>query len=395
MAQKVGIISLFQGYNFGNKLQNYAVEVFFKNLGYEVYTFKYEIDNKKSVVPISIIQKIKPKYIIDYIKIHLGYKIPMKDSCYSLVSRLSKLLPSKQSIINEAKQKRIQAFKKFDLQYLHFSNHYILNKNIDNSWILDYSYFICGSDQVWNPYYSSTSSICFLQFVPERKRIAFAPSFGVSEIPESRKNDFIKWINEIPSLSVREERGREIIKELTGRESTVIVDPTMLIPKEQWIQIAKKPKFVLPENYLLSYFLGDKIKKYDQCQKQIASSLNLAIVNLFDLMRPEYYSCSPEEFIYCLKNAKYICTDSFHACVFAILFEKDFLVFERIEGKRIMTSRINTLLDKFMLEDCLYDGGSINMHSPDYSEIVQILENERIKAKRFLQEAINKQKIFN
>ena len=123
----------------------------------------------------------------------------------------------------------------------------------------------------------------------------------------------------------------------------------------------------------------------------VNNSLNLEIVNLVDLMQTEYYSCSPDEFVYCLMNAKYICTDSFHACVFSILFEKAFIVFERVEGKRIMSSRINTLLSKFKLEDRLYNGESINMNSPDYSKIVQILENERYKTKRFLNEAINNQ----
>ena len=389
MAKKIGIVSLFEGYNFGNKLQNYAVEILFLNLGFETYTFKYEINHNRNDIFISFFSKINPKYIINYIRIHLGYKIPMKNSCYSLFKRLTNLLPSKQIIINKVKKDRKEAYNKFDKNYLHISKHIIKLNEIDTSWCNNFSYFFCGSDQVWNPYYASTSSISFLQFAPKEKRFSIAASFGVSEIPESRKEDYKKWLNDISLISVREERGREIIKELTGRESTVLVDPTMLITKEQWIQVAKKPEFILPENYLLSYFLGDRIKKYDQCQKQIANSNNLEIVNLYDLMQSEYYSCSPDEFIYCLMNAKYVCTDSFHACVFAILFEKDFLVFERVEGKRIMTSRINTLLDKFMLEDRLYYGEDINMHSIDYSKTFQILENERNKAKRFINDAIN------
>ena len=385
--RKIGIISLYEGYNFGNRLQNYAVEKLLKDRGYETYTFRYEIDHSKRDELVSPINKIKPGYLRNYLKIHLGRKIPMKDSCYSLVARLSCFFSSRQKVLLNAKKQREAAYSSFDSNYLHFADYIIRLGEKNEEWTDCYAYFVCGSDQVWNPHYASTSDICFLQFAPEEKRVAFIPSFGVSEIPQTKIEVFSNWINHIPVLSVREERGREIIKELTGRDSKLLVDPTMLITKDEWIDFAKKPKFELPNRYLLSYFLGNRTKEYDSRQRELAQSLNIEIVNLLDLMQPQYYGCSPNEFVYCVQHAEAICSDSFHASVFSILFEKPFVAFDRVEGGRKMGSRIHTLLQKFNMEDRFYNGMPITLKFAESNKVAMVLEQERGEARRFFDKA--------
>jgi hypothetical protein len=385
---KAGIVSLYTGYNFGNKLQNYAVETLLKNEGLAPETLKYEI----GAVPVRTrtANKLSPKYLRGALRIRLGRVIPMKNSCAPLSRRLRYLLPANRKAVQRAKAERAEAYRAFDQKYLHFSDRTIRLDESCEAWTEQYVFFFCGSDQVWNPYYASTTGVCFLQFAPPEKRIALAPSFGVGSIPESRRDSFRTWISEIPSLSVREETGREIIRELTGREATVLLDPTMLLDTEEWDAFCEEPRFKLPERYVLSYFLGDRTREYDLRQKELARDLNCEIVNLFDLMQPAYYACSPNAFVYCIRHAEAVCTDSFHATVFSILYRRRFIAFERVEGERVMSSRFYTLLEKFGLTDRLYRDGPLPAALPDYSGAGDVLSRERELAKNYLRAALEK-----
>lgn len=386
--KKAGIVSSFAGLNFGNKLQNYAVETLLKNAGLAPETFRYEI----GAVPVRTraADKLSPKYLRSALRIRLGRVIPMKNSCAPLARRLLCLLPARRRAVRQAKAQRAEVYREFDRKYLHFSDRTIRLGESCEAWTEQYAFFFCGSDQVWNPYYASTTGICFLQFAPPEKRIALAPSFGVGSIPESRRDSFRTWINEIPSLSVREEAGAEIIRELTGREAAVLLDPTMLLGTEEWDAFCEAPGFRLPERYVLSYFLGDRTREYDLRQKELARDLNCEIVNLFDLMQPEYFACSPNAFVHCIKHAEAVCTDSFHATVFSILYRRRFAAFERVEGDRVMSSRFHTLLEKFGLTDRLYRGGRLPTALPDYSGAEGVLSRERALAKHYLHAALEK-----
>ena len=111
-----------------------------------------------------------------------------------------------------------------------------------------YDYFITGSDQVWNPNYLYGSSIYFLAFAPKHKRIAFAPSFGVSEIKPEYVERYKEWLSGMHRLSVREDDGAKIIKRINRKRRPVLVDPTMLLTKEKWLSIAKPARINLRES---------------------------------------------------------------------------------------------------------------------------------------------------
>ena len=149
-----------------------------------------------------------------------------------------------------------------------------------------YDCFVCGSDQVWNP--NTACSAYFLQFAPEHKRIAFAPSFGIGELPESVKPVYQKWLSEIPQLSVREERGAEIIKELTGRDVPVLPDPTLCLPREEWEKIERRPAFA-EGAYVLTYFLGNETNKYRNYIEAYARKNGLRIIELLDMKEEEKF----------------------------------------------------------------------------------------------------------
>ena len=168
-------------------------------------------------------------------------------------------------ILNLKKHRRLINFLKFNknIKFARFGidkSHII--KNINKK----YDYFITGSDQVWNPNFNRMSDIDFLVFATPEKRVAFSASFGISEIPEDMKDYYKERLLGIKYLSVREDTGKDIIENLTGREDVqVLVDPTMLLTSEEWDKVAKKPE-QLKDNkkYILNYFLGELSDKRKQ-----------------------------------------------------------------------------------------------------------------------------------
>lgn len=216
-----------------------------------------------------------------------------------------------------------------------------------------------------------------------------SPSFGVSKIPEYREKEYSIWLKKIKALSVREIAGQKIIKNLTGRMAEVLLDPTMLVSSKTWENICKEPENKLPDHYIVCYFLGRVDKSYYKKIRDFSKKKALPVVMLFDILTPEYYVYDPAEVLYTIKHADYVLTDSFHGSVFSILFHKDFYVFTRNEGGLNMNSRIETLLEKFDLNDRLFVGESSDISSEKWCLTEHILENEREKAKNYIEKALD------
>ncbi len=156
-------------------------------------------------------------------------------------------------------------------------------------------------------------------------------------------------------ISVREEAGKKIVEDLTGRKDVeVLVDPTMLLTAEEWDNVSNKPEQLKTDKYILNYFLGELSEKRKNEIDRIAKENGCKIINMLDSNSP-FYKTGPAEFLYLEKNAFLICTDSFHACVFSILYNRPFIVFEREDNNVSMNSRIDTLLNKFHLQDRRYN----------------------------------------
>lgn len=383
--KKVGIVSLYIGQNFGNKLQNYAVEQICIDYGFSPNTFKYEVTRVNPLKQVSAISKLKPSYIMAFAKSFLSSRCNIKNTDTSVASQFIYWYKNR-ILLSNALKSRENKYNSFDYKNLNFAQRAIKCGEDNSEWTNEYSMFVAGSDQVWNPYYLFVGSNNFLQFAPQEKRATIAPSFGVSEIPDERKADFSKWINEISYLSVREDAGQKIIDDLTGRGSVVIADPTIIAPKKIWDKLAKNPDFKLPKKYLLTYFLGDRTKKYSKYVAKFAKKYDLEIVNLLDILSPQYLTCDPAEFVYCIKNADFICTDSFHATVFSILYKKPFVTFDRIEGKRSMGSRITTLLTNFDMIDRKFENIKSNKNpiETDFSKSESVLDDLRAVANEYL-----------
>lgn len=369
--KKVAIITLNGYFNYGNRLQNYALQESIGRLGFEVETLINNTQfNTKQTCMLDKIKKIKEKNMKEVYEIF-----------YRKIEN---------HIYKDLKKKRTQIFKDFSLEHINETD-YISENHIPEDLLIKYDYFVTGSDQVWNPNYRKGSFIEFLTFAPPEKRIAYAPSFGVSEIPEEYIENYKKWLSEMPHLSVREDAGADIIKKLTGRDVPVLVDPTMLLTKEDWLSISKTPSNKPMKNYLLTYFLGEISKDRKKLIIEIAKRNELEIVNLSQVKDKIPFLTGPSEFIDYVNSASLFCTDSFHGAVFSILLEKPFIMFKRKGKSPSMNSRIETLLTKFKLESRLVQNIKSNeqIFEIDYSHVPPILQKERDSSINYLKNALN------
>lgn len=365
---KIGLVTIIGYQNYGNRLQNYAAQEVLEGLGFEVIT----------ILNIQKEPLIKKNNLADRFK-NINKKV---------------ILNKIKNFFNKAKknkeiQNKISKFKKFSEQYIHESDFEISEGLIPNTLDDNFEYFVVGSDQVWNPFYRSGSEIDFLTFASKEKKIAYAASFGISEIPNEYKENYKKWLEDFNYISVRENDGAKIIKELTNLDVPVLVDPTLMLDAEDWLKISKTPLNKPQTAYILTYVLGEKTNELKKFINKISDEKKMEVVNIADYNDLQYYDIDPSEFIDLINSSSLIITDSFHGTVFSILFNKPFIVYERVDYDVKMNSRINTLLSKFSLENRTWNTiDKSNVFNVDFSDIPRRLEIERNITLEYLWESL-------
>ncbi|MDP4178303.1 MAG: polysaccharide pyruvyl transferase family protein [Bacillota bacterium] len=362
---KVGIVTIISD-NYGNRLQNYALNSVLNDLNIKAVTCKrkYYFTSKNNC-----------KALVGSIMLFFYNYIPLTKKVINKSSLLS-------SIIRKSR------FVQFNKKYIPFTNVVLEKSYSDIDQKCDY--FICGSDQVWNPYYSFVSSFDFLSFTTSEKRISYAPSFGVDELPETVKGKYTKYISEFKSLSVREEAGKKIIKDIVGRDVPVVLDPTMLLTKNKWLQVCDDVKIPIPNKYLFVYLLGNLSDEEKSKIEHLGKTYNLKILYAYDKNYPEIYTAGPKEFLYYILNCTLLCTDSFHATVFSIIFNRPFIVFKREDKGHSLNSRIVSLLKLTNLEERLnveIDNNNLLNCSFEYAN--SVINNERIKSIEYISKSLN------
>ena len=354
--KKIAIVSIYDLGNFGNRLQNVAIYKLLKNLNYEPEVIPVDIWSKKKYITRPI------KNFFNIFKIQIGS-----------ARRLS--------FMDFNKNIKISKYK-----LLLKSNKEVVNHSLSDV----YDYFIVGSDQVWNPEFAGFG-FYFLDFVKDnRKKIAFSASIGVTDISKEFANKMQLNLKKFNAVSVREKQANDLITSLTGRDDiTTLVDPTMMIEAEEWNELARKPKQYNGENFILNYFLGEQSEERRKIINDFAKKKGYMVINILDKDDP-FYPSGPAEFLWLEKNAKLICTDSFHSSVFGILFNTPFLVFDRKDTSNNMSSRLDNLLDIFGLKDRKFIGKELteNRLDIDYSKAHERLEYEKKRGVDFLINAI-------
>lgn len=345
--------------NMGNRLQNYAVQKILSKMNLDVVSISF-LKGDCSL-------KWKIKYGINKLT---GYRFTKRKVYWKKLSRRYK-------------------------EFVRFNKKYIKTCHVNGvEQIPEADYYVLGSDQIWNPLWwnrqdSYTEKMVYLAaFSEPDKIVCISPSFGCENLPEEWKPYFKEKLDRIPKLCVREDTGKKIIKELTGKDAIVTIDPTLMLSRNEWDEIAEKPQnFNENENYILTYFLGGISERAEKDLRSYSQQLNSKIYKIFDESCEFLYGASPSNFIYLIKNAKLVVTDSFHACVFSFIYDKPFLVYNR-EGASDMMSRMETLFEKFDLKRKYVDSGlENNIIECDYS----VGKENLAKEKKLLEVFIEKQ----
>lgn len=341
--QKVAIITI-ESMNFGNRLQNYALQQVIKLENNEVKTLHRNIKAK-------------------------GVKADIQRAVQNML------------------QTKAAKFRQFD-SYIEFSNIIIGRDNYPKDLSEQFDYFVVGSDQVWNPHYDFVAGKCdFLAFANDNQKISYAASFGVSEIPLERKKEYAKYLKTFKAISVRESKGCKIVKDLVNREAIVVLDPTLLLDESEWKKLEKKSHYCPKHKYVFVYALGDKNDKFKAKIEQLRNKYEIFDVRMV-LRNGRELPIGPSEFLYLLRNAELVLTDSFHATVFSIIFHKRFITFNR-PGLN-MNSRIESLAKLIGQKNCLNDTGDLDCEIKiDYVKVDEILKEERRKSIAFLKKALN------
>lgn len=390
--KKIGLcIEFFNRNNYGTMLQALATKVIVENLGYNARVIRYKKHYTLKFIVTQLPRLFDP---------HNLKGVPRKIRI--------KIAEKKSKKFVDYRKARANAFKEFRQEFFPTKSidEFYGFKNLQMGSV-NYNGFVVGSDQLWLPQGIKTN-FYNLMFVPEYiNKISYATSFGVSSIPPKTRNDYRQYLKRINFLSVREESGKSIIKDICSRDAFVACDPVMLLPKEKWdeyIMNTSLPPKVEKGKYLLCYFLGNNINARKKA-KEAAKALNLDLVPLIFLEDYLQYDedygdiapkgVDPKQFIQLIKNAAYIITDSFHGTVFSIIYGKQFLTVYRFSNKSKFSknTRIDNILGKFNLKDRLYVEGNCEelLQNPiNYNMVSKILESWKSESMKFLSDALQR-----
>ena len=381
----IGVCIKFFHANYGGMLQACATVAFLEELGIDYELIQYQ---KK----LTFREKIKsiPRLLNGVL---------LNDKYEALVKKIGE---KKHPSFAAKNLERLQAFKAFNQAHFSKLSPVFVGYAALCQGARRYNAVLSGSDQLWSPAGLPTNYYN-LQFVPQEiRKVSWSSSFGVSEIPWYQKKRTKDYLQRIEYISMRENRGAQIIEELTGREVPVLMDPVFAFGKDEWNKLIPE-KTVDWDDYIFCYFLGDN-PVHRATAKKLAEKTGRKIVTLRHMDQyvaaDEYfgdvapYDVAPDRFLDILRNASAVCTDSFHGMAFSIIFEKQFVVFDRYSTKahHSKNSRIDSLCANLDLGGRRYSGESDISQKMEssipYDAIREKLLAERIRTKQYLETAL-------
>lgn len=359
--KKIVLVTIQDNNNLGNRLQNYALQSVLEN-------------NDCKITNLTIKQVYNHSFLL---------------TSKTCIKKILAFLGIKRFVTANAIQYRRSSCVYFTQKYIHDIIAVDRNTIRGKDWSL-FDYALTGSDQVWHNWHRIEDELSFfyLDFIPQEKRISYAPSFGFTEFPEKDLERHRRGLMEMAALSCREQEGCDLIYQLTGRKAEKVLDPTLLLSAEVWKQIEKKPDFRVKDGYLLQFMLGEVSSDYKSEIERIAKEKNIHIIDLNNKNDPRRYGVSPDQFVWLLHQADVVCTDSFHASVFSILFEKDLRVYERISPQHgNMFGRLRDLLEPLDLIENVYGRGQ-KLNTVLTEENKAYLSREREKSVQYLRKSL-------
>lgn len=373
---RVGLVTLYRGYNYGTSLQAYALKSYIERMGYQT----------------DIIWKSEGA--------HSGRDIRMEK-----IARMFKRSVFRPNLLKETLKGYLGNFlnaptKEVKQKYLDFSEQQLQIKALTNKQLRAFVNssetlaVVCGSDQIWKVNAANVDPMFYLQFVPEYKRVAYAPSFGGASVPSYNKKIISRYLDSIPNITVREKSGIKIVQQLIGRKVQSVIDPTLLI---DWHELIKP----IDEKYILMYFLDEPSDFILRKIVKIARNKGLKIYAIpHKFSKYEKYPeinlklIGPAEFPSIIANASCVYTDSFHGTAFSVNLNRPFWTFQRnYKSFKSQSSRITDFLDLVGLSAqyvIQVNQSNFDFPSIDFENVNKILADQRKISKKYLLNSFKK-----
>ena len=370
---RVGIVTLYDD-NYGTCLQAFALCNKISEMGYEPEIIRYirgnvNVRNESWMKKVmGKLRSMPPKLILTYL---LSYKW-----------------------IRERKA----GFSNFRERYLKFGEETNYRDSIRCDLGKAYDAYVCGSDMIWSEEFADDWRYFFLQFAPSKKRISYAPSFGKNII--SSENDKIcsDFLHEIRCLSCREEAGVSLIKNQFGLDAVQVLDPTLLMGKDEWNRLIDKEERMLEEKYILTYVFGG----ISGARKNFFENLSKkewGVHRVIPMNREQNGKdavrgvLGPVEFLRLYRDAEFIVTDTFHGLIFALIYEKPFVVLKRQDKGHWAkySDRMTSTLKMLGLENRYIESSfaiSNEWKNLDYREVNKILIKKRKISLEYLKDSL-------
>lgn len=367
---KIAVITLKDSPNYGGILQAYALQKVIQKMGYQCDLIDYmNCDFKKKFSFMGRPKKMSKLYWI-YKKIQYPLMVYM----------MNKMMPF--------------------YRHMNLTKHFI-NKGELSSLNQDYDIFITGSDQVWACDLNFYDDSYFLSFADDKKlKISYAASFGRTwEMMNNYEKNFIKKnLERLDYISLREESGMEIVKNLTGRTDSIdVLDPTLLLDKDEWMKIGKPCKH---NDYILCYLMQSR--KNDSAalsfSKELSRRTGQRIIKICRgltsvIWGETIFVPTVEDFLGLFNGASYVVTNSFHGVAFSVIFHKQFSVYVEGDASSGRNSRIFNICSKLGLLNRIkivgFDTGKTVEQRIDYSDVDSRLSFLSDYSKNFIQKSIN------
>lgn len=384
MAKKVAIVT-FRFLNFGTILQSLGLQEALVKAGLddvEILDFPNEWGQTSKDAFIETIKEQTTAY--GFVK---GVMRSFNDAVFTIRARIDNRK-------DHTKERRIREsyYNTFVHDYLKLSKPMSCKDLRDKDFVkaLPYNCYIAGSDQIWNEKYTKSLDIFFLKHMPSNTvRMSYAGSFGRTFIEESKKPLFSELIQNIDPILVREQGAKIIADELSGRDSFVVPDPTLLHDRFFWLNYAKKPEQFETKDYILVYSLNHDLSIYKEARR-IGKMQNKRVVCIKRHFTPPYYkdmewlyTLGPQHFLWLVNNASMVITNSFHAEVFSLIFNVPCYPF--LDKAEEVNERLTSLLNLVGHQDVVtwMDKGHIDPNKIQYDFNTINLQLEILRKEAF------------
>lgn len=388
----VGIMTIFDMTNIGNRLQNYALARVLEQLGHDVtvlanhpYPAHDDPDFRDLAPEVPQGRGRAPRGSrVDNAFLALKSRIP------SYVQVLPALVRAGRSGDRYAVRRAFAAgarrreLRRFTRESMTISSSTYRRPEDVSDLGRRFDYFVTGSDQVWNFTYRRGCPMDFLTFAEPHQRVAYAASIGQESLG-AYEALFAAGLAEFDKISVRERQAAQIVKQVTGTEPPVVLDPTLLLTKEEWSALADRASPQASGPYVASYLLYRQEPETREAVRRSAEAEQLILHDMLAPVGGVRRRAGAEAFVRSIRDARYVVTDSFHATVFSLIFGVPVVALSRGGGQ---DERIMTLLRTIGLSpDAVFGSPDQVPTSPLTTKPAKLLEQARTASRSWLASA--------